>query len=512
MRYTIKHLSILLLICIAALSMPFFAAASSLPQIEGNAISSQVGDRVNVIFNISNAENICGGNFNVVYSSEYLQIVSAKAGDVFKSLSPVINTKYDTGKVRVTWAGITPIEQSGTLIALEFLVKDGAPSGELSVNIEGLKLYDFDAKTIEAQLSNAKVNVKNTYLVMIPENNGEQVSVSVNLEGDNSCMGGSLVLAYDNSALSPVSVGKGALLAGATVTNNLSYTSNTVKVSWAGTEAVSEKGEFFKLVFDVVDGFSGTVKFAINNTTLYDENSKSLAVQTEEITLDIAEIIAKTPFITISTVKSQSEGVLPISIDENSMICGGGIEIEYDNTAVEILNVSLGEALAGRTTTLNDKYEENVIKVTWAGALPMAVSGDILNISFRVIDTSKNFAVFSIRNLDLYNSNMQPVKGDYENGGVAISCIDEDCLTSTSYRKDKGLVIFESYVLDNPDNSTLFVALYKDQQMVKYSVQDAPKSGFVTISMDDCEFDSGKVMLWNNESLSPQSKAEVINK
>ncbi len=511
MRYMIKHLSILLLMCIAALYMPFQAFASSTVKIEGNTICSQIGEKVEVIFSIEDADNVCGGNFNIVYNSEYLMVTGTKAGDVFGNVLPVINTKYDTGKIRVTWAGLTPVGKSGTLIAVEFMVKDGAPSGDLNVNIENLRLYDYDSNVVEAQPASAKVNVKNTYLEMIPENNGDMVSVSIRFDGDTSCGGGNFVLSYDDAALIPVSVSKGILLTGATVTSNLSYTSNTLKVSWAGIAAVSEKGEIFKLVFDVVEGYEGTVEFSINSATLYDENSEALVVQSQRATLDIVQEEAMMPFVSIGKVKSSDEGVLSVTIDKNSMLCGGSVEIVYDNTAVEIVGASFGEALNGRTPALNEKFEQNVIKLTWAGILPMTVSGEILNISFKVIDPSKTFAPFTVGKLSLYDENMDSIRGSYENGGVAILCGIEDCITSTSYKKEEGTLIFESSVFNSPQHGTVVVALYKGNKMAGFGFGDISENGCSKILIDDCEFDSAKVMIWSNVvSLIPLSKAEEL--
>jgi len=512
MRYAVRKLSVMMLIFVAALNIPFYVFAQAEPQITGNAVVSQIGDRVEAVFSITDAESICGGNFNIVYNSEYLQVVSAKAGSVFETTSPVINTKYDKGKIRVTWAGMTPFEKSGDLITVEFTVKEGAPSGVLSVAVENLKLYDFDTQTVPSQVTNAEIEVKNTYLVLVPENNGDKVSVGVNLAGDTMCLGGNFVLEYDSSALTPASVGTGALVTGTTVSQNLSYSSNSLKVSWAGMNPITEKGELFKIIFNVNEGYSGNVRFNIKSTTLYDENSKALAVQSEKVSLDIEEITAQLPFITVGKTKSQDEGSLSVSIDKNSMVCGGGLEILYDNTAVEILDVALGDALAGKTPTINTEYEPNVMKLSWASALPMTATGELINISFRVKDPSKEFAAFCVKKLNLYDSDMNPVEASYRNGGVAISCEESECLTSTSFKRENGVLSFESFIFNNPEVADVIVALYERGKMKAFVTGEISNDGYISLSAEDVSFDSCKVMMWNSkESMIPCSAQEQIN-
>ena len=349
-----------------------------------------------------------------------MQVVSAKAGDVFSSTSPVINTKYESNKIRMTWAGISPIENSGEIVRVEFLVRDNVPSGKNDISIENLKLYDIDTESIEAQVSSAVVEVKNTYLNLVPENNGDNISVSIQVAGDTVFEGGNYTLVYDNSVLEPVSVGKGALLSGTTISYNLNYSSNSIRVSWAGVEPVTEKGEVTRVVFSAKDGYSGNVSFELKDVKLYDENGKLLVVQTEKAEFLIEDIEEQNPHLTIETVKYENEGSLAVTINENSLLCGGGIEIKYDDTLVDITGASAGNVLNGKSPVINTEYGDNVIKLSWASALPMSEGGELLKINFTIKEEVSGFASFEIFNQKLYDENMDIVIASYTNGGVTI--------------------------------------------------------------------------------------------
>lgn len=421
MRYIIKLLSIALsIVLIIASFIPLHVFAESTPIITGNTVDAQIGEKVEITFNISNADKVCGGNFNVVYDSEYLQVISAKAGAVFSNSTPVINTKYDSGKIRMTWAGLSPVESNGEIIRVEFLVKENVPSGILNVVIENLKLYDLNTESIASKINDAEIVVKNTYLSLKPENNGENISVSVQVSGDTIFQGGNYTLLYDNNALEPVSVGKGALLSGTTISYNLEYASNAIRVSWAGVDSVTEKGEVCKVIFKAKEGYTGNVAFEIKDVKLYDENGEALVVQTERAEFAIESIDGKIPHISIETVKYENEGFLSVSISENSLLCGGGIEVKYDNTLVDITNAEAGVVLNGKSPVINTEYGENIIKLSWASALPMTESGELMKIYFTIKEEVRGFVTFELNAQTLYNDKTENVVATYTNGGVTI--------------------------------------------------------------------------------------------
>ena len=421
MRYKMKHLSIALsVVFLLAAFLPMNVFAAATPLITGSAVEAQLGEKVEVVFQITHADAVCGGNFNIVYDSEYLQVVSAKAGAVFTGSTPVINTKYASGKVRITWAGLSPLESSGEIIRVEFLVKNGAPSGNLDVGIENLKLYDIHTEPVEAKAEGAQITVKNTYLSLHPENNGENISVGIWISGDTEFQGGNYTLLYDNTALEPVSVSKGTLLSGTTLLCNSAYASDAVRVSWAGIEAVAEKGELCKVIFKAKTDAETTVRFSLKDVQLYDAQGKPLVVQTQEAELVMEAVDAQSPRISVETVKCENEGVLSVCINENSMLCGGGIEIKYDNTLVDIVGAEAGDVLQDKSPAINTAYEENIIKVSWASALPMTKAGALLNITFTIKEEVRGFAAFEVNAQSLYGENMESVTAICTGGGVTI--------------------------------------------------------------------------------------------
>ena len=107
--------------------------------------SGLVGDTVVVNVTLPAGSNVCGGSFNLVYDNTKLSLVSATAGSL-KS-DAVVNPTFAANKIRVSFAGITPITAAGNLLVVEFEIL-GTASGALDITLESLKLSDSTASLI----------------------------------------------------------------------------------------------------------------------------------------------------------------------------------------------------------------------------------------------------------------------------------------------------------------------------------------------------------------------------
>ncbi len=498
MRHIFKLLSITLsVVLLVSVFAPFNSFAESAPVIKGSSVDAQIGEKAVITFNISDAGQVCGGNFNIVYDNEYLQVVSYKAGSVFSDSAPVINTKYQTNKVRVIWAGINPLKNDGDMLSLEFLVKDNAPSGALRIAVESLKLYDYNSQLMTSNAADAEIEVKNTYMTLTPENNGENISVSVGVSGDTVFQGGNYTLCYDNTVLTPVSVAKGALLAGTAISYNTDYASNAVRVSWAGITPVTEKGEICKVIFAPKDDFSGNISFELKDVKLYDENENLLVVQTEKTDFTIEKPEQKAPHITIGTVTCKDEGVLSVILSEASMLCGGSIEIKYDNARVSIASALPGELMNGKNPVINTQYEADTIKLSWASPLPVTDGGELMKIYFKVQSETNGFAAFDVKAQSLYGENTNPITAGYTNGGVVI----EGKKTYQILLSDVSVGNVTSFTiqLTSPDSISgeVIVAVYNRgaSSMSYFERFDAIESKDIDVSTPNGE--TVKVMWWN---------------
>lgn len=123
------------------------------------------GDEITVTAEAENTQNISGGSFNLVYDNEKLEIVSSTAGDAIKSFTKQINTSYAANKIRLTWAGFSPMTKDGTLMTVVFKVKDGVLASA-DFGMEKISISDSSGLPIAFSVSNASVEISCTHSFM----------------------------------------------------------------------------------------------------------------------------------------------------------------------------------------------------------------------------------------------------------------------------------------------------------------------------------------------------------
>ena len=123
------------------------------------------GENLTVTVDISNALNVCGGSFNLVYDAEKFTLISATTGSVLSGFSRQLNKTYATNKVRLTWAGSSVMTENGTLLTVVFTAKDGV-LGNADFTLEKLSVSDVNGTAIESIAKSSETNVVCTHNVM----------------------------------------------------------------------------------------------------------------------------------------------------------------------------------------------------------------------------------------------------------------------------------------------------------------------------------------------------------
>lgn len=115
----------------------------------------------------------------------------------------------------------------------------------------------------------------------ISASSGETVSIPVRIMSNQGFMGFSIVLEYDETVLTPVSVTAGEMLNGGTIDDSIGGTisGGKLKVLYYGDKNVSDDGTMFTVNFDVNDNAStGEYPIGISyiQTDTFDENYKDV--------------------------------------------------------------------------------------------------------------------------------------------------------------------------------------------------------------------------------------------
>lgn len=124
---------------------------------------------------------------------------------------------------------------------------------------------------------------------------GDTLTVRVSLPANTKAVGGSFNFVYDNTKMELVEANVGSVLSGFTPSLNSNYADNKIRLSFAGTDAVSDDGgEILNATFNLTA--EGTVSFSTERFKLSDIQLTSL--ECEDITKSIT--ITKKAFTGLS--------------------------------------------------------------------------------------------------------------------------------------------------------------------------------------------------------------------
>ena len=123
---------------------------------EISGASGNPGENVVVNVNIPINSQVCSGRFDLVYDNTRLDIISANAGTLISN--PTINQNYAANKIRIVFVGITPLTDAGSILSVEFKIKDSA-TGQADLALENLKVSDVTASLLNSIATNNSITI-----------------------------------------------------------------------------------------------------------------------------------------------------------------------------------------------------------------------------------------------------------------------------------------------------------------------------------------------------------------
>lgn len=126
-----------------------------------------------------------------------------------------------------------------------------------------------------------------------------------------------------------------------------------------------------------------------------------------------------TETLTISVVQKETEVAKEICIDveitEKSNACGGKVELLYDNGLITPESYQVGTILLNTTCMVNLNYEENAIRISWAGTEPLIDSGVLCNIKFSVLSDNDVASGILVKQAKIADENGESITVKTEN-------------------------------------------------------------------------------------------------
>lgn len=260
-----------------------------IPTIEKT--DGKVGDTITATVSLPSGVEAAGGSFNLVYDPEVMELVDVTVGSLITDRANNVNKAYAADKIRVNFAGTSPIAQTGgVMLTATFRLK---VDGSAILNTEAFKLLDENANALVTQDAEAVVvvsgdnpteeptetptegpNGARVKLADVVAELGEgtvDVEVPITLSGVDNAAGLQLALTYDD-ALQLKSVEKGEALPSLTFTTG-TLTQNPIVLLWDGERGDADpNGVVAVLTFSVPVDSEEIYEISAEIQALYDDN------------------------------------------------------------------------------------------------------------------------------------------------------------------------------------------------------------------------------------------------
>lgn len=148
------------------------------------------------------SKDIYDGNMTIQYDASKLKINDVKACGALLSRQVTINKNYASDKIRVSFAGTTPVVSDDAVLKIEFTPLAGS-SGLADILITEAKMYDSMGRAVGTDISNGTIEII-AYASGVTVNNVQSISfrgqkiVTANVSSDEVIC---CLAAYKNGAL-----------------------------------------------------------------------------------------------------------------------------------------------------------------------------------------------------------------------------------------------------------------------------------------------------------------------
>lgn len=129
-----------------------------------------------------------------------------------------------------------------------------------------------------------------------------------------------------------------------------------------------------------------------------------------------------TPQLKVEQITTQTGGVIsvPISITDNTGICGATITVEYDENLV-LTEIEQGDALTTLTMTKPGNLSANPVNIGWDGMEADASNGVVAILTFTTPDLVGTYNInLSYEYGDIVDGSLSPIDIGIQNGGITI--------------------------------------------------------------------------------------------
>lgn len=194
------------------------------------------------------------------------------------------------------------------------------------------------------------------------------------------------------------------------------------KAVWFNSSDITTNGNYLKLTFKVLASATAgdaqvKVTYSVGDISNYDEEDINFQIVAGKVTVKGENVTTKSGEITVGTAVSTPGALVavPVSITKNPGINTFSLGFDYDKNILELVGVSVSDELGGQFT-----YSK---KAVWLNSKDTAYTGEILALSFRVLDgvaSGDTSVSVTYKTGDISNYNEEDIYFDIVPGKVTV--------------------------------------------------------------------------------------------
>gem|GEM_PF-3771955 len=166
---------VMVLVTIAMVPTALATAASVGLTVE--TVTGAPNNTVQVDITAAGDAEIGDGEFEIVYDSTKLEILSVEAGSALTSANPTINKSYLENTIKVAFATADTITGTGNFLKVSFKIKNTITSNTTAgISIKNIKMHDGEYSLIGSSCIDGTVNINNDKTVQFAANGGSAVT------------------------------------------------------------------------------------------------------------------------------------------------------------------------------------------------------------------------------------------------------------------------------------------------------------------------------------------------
>lgn len=356
MKNRVFSLLLAVLLFLGSGTLPQQAMASG--EIAIGNVSGAKGERVETTVTLK-SDDVCSGNFNLHYSPEELELVSAESVFAFGVLNVV-----EPGRIRVSFASTTVLTDT-VLCRLVFRITADTPAAGSAITCESLRLYNADSTPTTGSVTEGSVGKNTVCLGLAGGETAEYqaVSLDVRLSGALTCAGGNFTVTYDPACFEVKSVQSGEGLTGVNFTYRVE-TPGTLRVAFSSASGIPGPLTLCRVILQTVTGQEQTSSVALSEVRVYDENSQSLDVTLFDSNISIKAPSDRDPKLWVVGGALEADGTATIGVvlQGRGSVCGGAFTLRFDEgITAEVIDRESGVVIAEKA---------GVLGVSWGSAVP----------------------------------------------------------------------------------------------------------------------------------------------